>query len=410
MVSVAAAAAVALALSGWGGTTPAVAQEPDPVGGPRLGEPGLAVNLAAGVPAPPALAAACYLLADLDSGDVVLAKCAHAKGLPASTMKVLTALALVPRLDPARVVLAAHDDAAVDGTKVGLQPGYGYTVDQLTGAMLIGSANDAANALARANGGMAATAVQMNEVAAGLGARDTLAVNTSGLDASGQTTSVYDLALIGRAALADPVVAGYVRSVRRDLPGHRIRGKPGARATYEVSNHNDLLFSCPGTIGVKNGFTNAAGHTLIAAVRRGTRGYLLSYLGMAKRDWKTPAALMEWAFAHGSQVSPIGRLVSPGTPADPADGLPARTDPGNPSVIGATPLVGTEPAAPATPTADAMTAARERIEDPTPRWALTGFVVLLLGLAVWRRRTLRAGRQRSRTASLGRSPGGSSGR
>lgn len=322
------------------GTNPAAAD--DVVGDDLLARPGVVVQPPPDAPAPPALPAACYLVADLDTGDVVISQCAHSRGLPASTIKTLTALALQPRLDPRGVVQATNEDAAAEGTKVGLVPGQGYTVEHLLGGLLVGSGNDAANALARAAGGMPTATAAMNELAAQLGAVDTRAVNTSGLDHPDQLSSVYDLALFGRAALRNPHLAAIVSTKRMVFPGRRIKGGHGQYASYELTNHNALLFNCPGTIGVKNGYTDAARHTLIAAVRRHGRGYLLSYLGMDKRDWKTPTALVDWAFTYGARSTPVGRLVEPGTVASPAPqaagyaGQPAgggavQADPTNPS-------------------------------------------------------------------------------
>lgn len=245
---------------------PAHAEE-GPVGGPRMAEAGLVLDLPLGVPTPPELKVACYVLANLNTGAVLAAKCPHTTGLPASTLKTLTALAITTRLPPTTVVEATSEDAAIEGSKVGLDPGLSYTVDELLAGLMLSSGNDAANALARANGGMAATTTAMNEVAATLGARDTKAVNDSGLDAPGQVTSAYDMALFGRAAIANPQVAGYTAMKTRSFPGKRIRGQAGGRSTFEITNHNKLLFNYVGALGVKTGYTVAAKHTLIAAVR-----------------------------------------------------------------------------------------------------------------------------------------------
>ena len=84
-----------------------------------------------GTPAPPAPKAAAWLVADLDSREILAARRVHVPLAPASTMKIFTSLALAPRLDVRKVYTARRDDAAIDGTKVGLVPGSRYTVDQL---------------------------------------------------------------------------------------------------------------------------------------------------------------------------------------------------------------------------------------------------------------------------------------
>ena len=88
----------------------------------------------------------------------------------------------------------------------------------------------------------------MNEHAAYLGAHDTVAKDPSGLDAPGQTSSAYDLALIGRAALELKDFRTYVATKQVDFPG-RVDPKTKKRATYKINNHNKLLYNYEGTIG-----------------------------------------------------------------------------------------------------------------------------------------------------------------
>src|SRR4051794_37145508 len=130
----------------------------DPVGGAMLGTRGVAVETLPGAPSlPRGLSASSWLVADAETGEVLAAKAPHARHLPASTLKVLTAITLLPRLDPAQMVRASWDDAATDGSKVGLVPGMRYSVDTLFASMLVVSANDAAGALAEAAGGIRPT-------------------------------------------------------------------------------------------------------------------------------------------------------------------------------------------------------------------------------------------------------------
>ena len=126
------------------------------VGGPRLAGRGLV--LPPGAPKlPKDLTAHGWLLADLDTGEVLAARDAHGRYPPASTLKMLTALTLLPKLKDRRVLLTATEsDVDVDGTRVGLVAKGRYTVDVLFQAMLMASGNDAANALARAAGGSTA--------------------------------------------------------------------------------------------------------------------------------------------------------------------------------------------------------------------------------------------------------------
>lgn len=299
-------------------------REGAPVGGPRLTGRRLVVDLPDGVPAPPEFRACAWVIADLDTGNVIAAKAPHAQYLPASTIKTLTALTVIDRLPPDQQVKAEYEDAAVDGTKVGIEEGVKYPVDKLIEALMLASANDAAVALARANGGMDATAAQMTELAHHLGALDTTAKNTSGLDAEGQLTSAYDLALIGRAAVNHDKLATVMTTKGTSFPGGRTK-KGETRAVMQIGNHNRLLWNYDGTIGVKNGYTIAAGATYVGAVRRGDQAYLIAYLKSDNGAWRNTAAMLDWAFAYGDQVEPVGRLVDPGELDDDPETVPAGT-------------------------------------------------------------------------------------
>ncbi|MBO3202596.1 D-alanyl-D-alanine carboxypeptidase, partial [Dermatophilus congolensis] len=281
------------------------------IGGNALANKGTILNLPTGTPPPPPLHACAWVIADLNTGDIIAAHDPHSRFLPASTLKTLTALTVIDKLDPNQEIEGSGEDMAVDGTKVGIEKNATYPISALLQALMLSSANDAANALARANGGMDITTEQMNKLAAHLGAKDTHAMNTSGLDAKGQVTSAYDLALIGRAAVSHPKLAPLLTLKGAHFPAGA--PKPGQqRKSIEIGSHNRLLWNYQGTIGVKNGYTVAARHTYIGAARRGDKAYVISYLSSFDGHWRSSAAMLDWAFNHGSKARPIGRLVNPG--------------------------------------------------------------------------------------------------
>src|SRR3954452_17856209 len=165
MTRAAAGALLCLATCGLAAAPAAVADSTPapPVGGPLLTGHGEVVSPLVGAPRlPQDLTAAAWLVADADTGEVLAAKAPHARYLPASTLKTLTALTLIPLLDPHQQVKATYDDAVVDGSKVGLVPGMRYPVRTLFKAMLVVSGNDAAGALADAAGGKRHTVELMN--------------------------------------------------------------------------------------------------------------------------------------------------------------------------------------------------------------------------------------------------------
>jgi serine-type D-Ala-D-Ala carboxypeptidase (penicillin-binding protein 5/6) len=341
-----------------------------PVGGQQLAAAGVIVNLSPGVPPPPAMPGASYLLADMDTGQILVAKAPHAAHLPASTLKTLTALTLIPLLDPKSKILVKPQDLNVDGTHVGIMPGTSYSVSTLLQGLLLASGNDAAFALARANHSVAATLQAMNATAADLGATDTVAKDPSGLDKAGQRTSAYDLALIGRAAMKLPDFRRYVSTKWMTFPGGRSsNGK--MRPGFQVGNHNRLIHNYKGAIGIKNGYTTAAKFTFVEAATRGGKTYLVTEMSSPNGDWKPTAALLNWAFAHGSHVTPIGVLVEP-----VQDPVPKPT---SPPVLGALALT---------------TPAESSLQPGLPGWAIGALMLggLLLAFGFARHRMTRRGR------------------
>lgn len=308
-----------------GATVPPIGPLPalSAIGGPLLASSGLV--LPAGAPPLPPLTAASWVLADLDTGEVLAAQDPHGRYLPASTLKVLTALTLLPEMDPELLVTPTWEDVNIEGSKVGIVQEVAYPLRELFEALLMVSGNDAAHALATANGGMARTTAQMNAVAAELGAADTYAVNTSGLDGEGQLTSAYDLALIGRAAMELPEFRRIVSTRRSSISA------PGG-ARFELYTKNKLLRNYEGTIGIKNGYTDAARGTFVGAAERDGRRLVATFLKADPRVWAEAATLLDWGFAAPTGLAPVGTLVVPGSEPAP--------DPAPTQVGGAAPLGG----------------------------------------------------------------------
>ncbi|MEO7070817.1 MAG: hypothetical protein ABI131_10035 [Nostocoides sp.] len=319
--------------------TPADAIDPvTTIGGPKLASTGITTDLPPGTPAPPVMHDVAWLVADLDTGEVIAAKAPHAKLAPASTLKTLASLVLLPKIDPRKSYSAQDSDTRADGTRIGLVPGQLYTGRQLFEALLMGSANDAAYMLSRINGGIPATLAEMNDEAHRLGALDTHAGNPSGLDAPGQSSSAYDLALFARAAMQIDAFRTYDTTLTVPFPGNPVPGSTKTtgstsgtstsstskapvivdaagikRQTYALSNHNTLLFNYPGTIGGKDGFTDQAHRTYISVARRGGHTYVVTEMGGTDyMQWRPTAKLLDWAFANGAKARPIGTLVNPG--------------------------------------------------------------------------------------------------
>jgi D-alanyl-D-alanine carboxypeptidase (penicillin-binding protein 5/6) len=287
----------------------------EPVGGRQMG-----ACAETGTAALPQVGAAAWVLADLDSGAVLAARAPHARHRPASTLKVLTALVALRRLDPDAVVAGTQEDLQIEGSKAGIGPGGQYTVRQLLAGLLLSSGNDTAQALSRALGGNAVTLTAMSALANELGALDTFPATTSGLDGPGMATSAYDLALLFRVAMRDRLFASTIAAPSVALPGYS--GRPG----FEMSNSDTLLARYPGALGGKTGFTDAARHTFVGAAERRGRRLVVALMRGEQRPvpmWEQAAALLDWGFAQPVGASAVGMLVDrlpvvAPTPSEPA--------------------------------------------------------------------------------------------
>ena len=277
----------------------------DSVGGELLNTAGTpVVSSGGGVPVLPEVEAAAWLVADAETGDVLAAYDAHVPLPPASTIKLLTALAVLPAIEPDQSYTASEDNGRVEGSRVGMVPGGTYSLADLKHGLFLASGNDAAYALAELVGGLPACIELMNVEAARLGAFDTHAVTPHGLDEAGQVSSAYDLALFGRAVLADADLAEIAQARTYDFPG--VDGQ-----TFQIQNQNRLLGSYDGAIGLKTGYTTEAGHTLVAAAERDGTRLVVTILGADGRAEPVAAALLDWGFAAAGTAEPVGVLVTP---------------------------------------------------------------------------------------------------
>ncbi|MEP6560008.1 MAG: serine hydrolase [Nakamurella sp.] len=277
----------------------------NPVGAGRLGECGLIVP--DGSPALPSdISAGAWLIADLDTGEVLAAKDPHGRYRPASTLKLLTAQVMLSNLkDHTLVVDGTESDAGQDGTRAGIEAGGKYTVQQLLTYLIIISGNDAANALARVNGGYDKTIADMNATANALGALDTRAATVSGLDGAGQQTSPYDLALFAKADMATPTFPEIISSVDVRVPGADNEG-------YIAANDNQLLYQYQGALGGKTGFTDDAGNTYVGMAAQNGRRLVVTMMNgtqQPRRQWMQGASLLDWGFALPATTPPVGKLV-----------------------------------------------------------------------------------------------------
>ena len=284
------------------------------VGGDALATDGLIVP--SGAPKPPALSATSWLVADLDTGEVLGGCGPHVYGTPASVQKLLLAATVMPKLDPKQTVTITQGDVDIEpgSSAVGLVRGGKYSVSTLWLGLLLNSGNDAAQTLARlggGKGGVAATVAAMNAKAKELGAYQTHAVTPSGLDGPGQFTSAYDLALIARVCFDEPDFGKYALAKTAHMPAQK---KPKAGG-FEIQNENKLIFQYKGALGGKTGFTQLARHSYVGGAKRNGRRLVVTLLGSEAnplRGYQQGEALLDWGFSLPKDAS-VGKLVDPAT-------------------------------------------------------------------------------------------------
>lgn len=202
--------------------------------------------------------------------------------LIASTTKIMTALVVLEQasLDDTITVTQAH---MAEGSSMYLKPGETVRVEELLYGLLLCSGNDAALALTECAGGAAPFVALMNEKAAALGMAHTSFANPNGLDAEGHYSTARDMAALAAAAMDDPTFRRLCSS-RRVTIGQRT-----------MENHNRLLRQVEGCVGLKTGYTQAAGRTLVScAERNGCR--LIVVTLRDGDDWADHAALYEYGF------------------------------------------------------------------------------------------------------------------
>jgi len=211
---------------------------------------------------------------------------------PASTTKILTALVVVERSKASDIVAIPAEAARATGGTVHLQTGERLSVEQLLYGMMLGSANDAAIALATHAGGTVEKFVGlMNDKARSLGALRSNFRNSTGLPHKGHVTTARDLAMITRAALANVEFRKIVAA--KNLPWK------SAKWQGELKNSNMLLKTYRGAIGVKTGQTSEAGFCLVAAAVRGEESFIAVILKSAEKSgWQDAKRLLDHGFKN----------------------------------------------------------------------------------------------------------------
>lgn len=247
----------------------------------------------AAVSTPPVLTAPAYILIEQSSGKVLHGHNMYQQMYPASTTKIMTAMLALDNLQLEDSITLPDDFINVGETSLGLLPGATQNVEELLMAMMLRSANDAAQAVAiGVSGSEEAFVEQMNARVAELGLSHTHFVNPHGLHDANHYTTAYDLAQIARAALDNPDFCRIINI--ESCTVHKLNGEDD----FEVYNRNNLLTQYELADGVKTGYTKQAGNCFVASATNAEGMQLIAVVLSSENIYDDAQALLEWGFGN----------------------------------------------------------------------------------------------------------------
>lgn len=237
--------------------------------------------------AEPSTSAASAILIDGESGRMLYAQNAEEERPIASITKLMTALVAVcahPALSD--VVTIRPEWTGIEGSSMYLRAGEELTLEELLYGLLLSSGNDAAVAIAGYCAGDVDTFVSwMNEKAVELGMSHTRFADPNGLSDEGHYSTAADMARLAQAVLAHETLARIASTRSATVAGRAL------------TNHNKLLWRYEGCTGLKTGYTDAAGRTLVSSAERDGQTLIAVTLN-DPNDWADHAALFDYGFAH----------------------------------------------------------------------------------------------------------------
>ena len=230
------------------------------------------------------------ILINAKSGQVIYAFQPDQPLPMASTTKIMTALLTLEQASLAEPVVISENAVRVDGTRVYLEPGETQTVENLLYASLLNSANDSASALGEhlGQGSLENFTLLMNQRAAKIGMPNTHFCNPTGLTEENHYSCARDIANLSRVALENPKF--------REMVSTQTRPWYGEKYESNLINLNRLLWTYPGAIGVKTGYTRAAKNCLVAAADRDGQELITVVLGSCGDIWAQSATLLDYGF------------------------------------------------------------------------------------------------------------------
>jgi D-alanyl-D-alanine carboxypeptidase len=258
-------------------------------------------------PSGPEVSAESAILMEAETGTILYAKNIDEKLYPASTTKIMTCLLAMEKADLDDMVTFSHEavfSVPSDGSNMGMDEGESITLEQCLYGILVGSANEAANAVAEHVSGSISDFVDlMNERAAELGCTNTHFANTNGLHDENHYTSVHDLALISRAFFQNEMLSKIGNTAR-----YHFEATATQPDDFYLNNKHKLIngeIEYDGICGGKTGYTNEARQTLVTcAEQNGMKLICIVFKEESPTQFTDTVELFDYGF-HNFQIMNI---------------------------------------------------------------------------------------------------------
>ena len=226
---------------------------------------------------------------EVQTGEIVCEKNSNTKMSMASTTKIMTAIVAIENSSLNKSFKIPKEAVGIEGSSIYLAEGEELTNEELLYALLLESANDASVALAISCAGSVDSFVQMmNQKAKELGLISTSFSNPHGLDDENHYTTPYELTKIAQYAMNNPVFRKIASTYKKTIP-------LGDNGTRVLINHNKLLKTYVGTIGIKTGFTKKSGRCLVSCAQRDGVEIVCVTLN-APDDWNDHKTILDYGF------------------------------------------------------------------------------------------------------------------
>ncbi|MGV3464577.1 MAG: D-alanyl-D-alanine carboxypeptidase family protein [Heyndrickxia sp.] len=239
------------------------------------------------------------ILIERDTGSILYDKNSHEKLAPASMTKIMTMLLIMQAIDKGTIswnekVRTSEYAASMGGSQIFLEPGEEMTVEQMLKGIAIGSANDAAVAMAEKIGGSEESFVaMMNKEAKSLGLKDTHFQNTTGLPVKDHYSSAYDMAVMAKELLKYEKITKFTGTYEDYL-------RENTDKKFWLVNTNKLVKFYPGVDGLKTGFTNEAKFCLTATAKKDNMRVIAVVFGAPSTKVRNAqvSKMLDYAFAQ----------------------------------------------------------------------------------------------------------------